>query len=439
MFKSISGSFLLLLVSTTVQAQLKPLQFTEYTLENGLHVILHRDATAPVVAVVLHYRVGSFDEDPRRTGFAHFFEHLMFEGTEKIPRGKLTEIIQSRGGSLNAYTRQDETVYHMVVPSHEVRLPLWLEAQRMRGLVVDSIGLETQRGVVKEERKVRYDNRAYGGSLEKIVAHLMKGTQYEWTPIGASQHIDSAGLDEFKAFYDKYYQPSNAILAVSGDFDEGLVRETIEAYYGGIPTAPRPMRPERGTPTLTKSITLDIEDNKARTPAVFMGLRGPAITSDDQPAMDIIIQVLSGGESSRLFRTLVDSLQLCSYAGGLAIPMEFDGLLYFYTGLAPGANPEVIQKALEGVLTNIADKGITSEEFEKARNVIETNLAGSRLGSYNKGLALTSAHRYEGSTAAVNTGVTRYESITLDEIKVVASRYLSSPVRVTLRYHPPKQ
>ena len=199
------------LVSTPATAQVKPLEFTEYDLDNGLHVILHEDHTAPVVATVVHYKVGSRDEDPQRTGFAHFFEHLMFESTDQIERGTIDKLITSAGGRLNAYTSIDETVYHFELPSNQVRLALWIEAQRMRGLKINDIGVETQRGVVKEERKNRYDNAPYGGWFEKVQAKLFDGTPYAWAPIGSAQHIDSASIAEFQAFYDQFYQPNNAI------------------------------------------------------------------------------------------------------------------------------------------------------------------------------------------------------------------------------------
>ena len=236
MFRMVGLAALMLLITiggTLASWGQKPLDFKEYDLPNGLHVILHEDHSAPVVATVVHYKVGSRDEDPARTGFAHFFEHLMFESTDKIERGTVDKMVNGAGGELNAFTSNDQTVYHFVLPSNQVRLGLWIEAQRMRKLQVNSIGVETQRGVVKEERKNRYDNAPYGGWLEKAQKALFEGTPYEWSPIGSAQHIDSASIAEFTAFYNQFYQPNNAILVVSGDFDETMIRETIDAFFGG--------------------------------------------------------------------------------------------------------------------------------------------------------------------------------------------------------------
>jgi len=293
----------------------KPLDFKEYDLPNGLHVILHEDHSAPVVATVVHYKVGSRDEDPARTGFAHFFEHLMFESTEKIERGTVDKMVNGAGGELNAFTSNDQTVYHFVLPSNQVRLGLWIEAQRMRKLQVNSIGVETQRGVVKEERKNRYDNAPYGGWLEKAQKALFAGTPYEWSPIGSAQHIDSASIAEFTSFYNQFYQPNNAILVVSGDFDEAMIRETIDAYFGGYAKAPEPKRPVVGDQKpLDGEIRETVNDPKAQLPALFIAYRAMNQTDPDAYAADLLTTIMSNGESSRMYRTLVDSLQIAVQA-----------------------------------------------------------------------------------------------------------------------------
>lgn len=179
----------------------KPIQFTEFDLDNGLHVILHQDNSTPTVATIVHYRTGSRYEDPKRTGFAHFFEHLMFEGTDSIARGQIGSMVSGVGGEVNAFTSFDKTVYHFKVPSNALQLAMWIDAQRMRDLKVDTIGVETQRGVVKEERKNSYENRPYGTWQEKMFMKLFGGSVYGWTPIGSSQHIDVASISEFREFY----------------------------------------------------------------------------------------------------------------------------------------------------------------------------------------------------------------------------------------------
>jgi predicted Zn-dependent peptidase len=296
------------------QRSFYPIRFTEFTLANGLHVILQRDTSAPVVATVLHYKVGSRNEEPGRTGFAHFFEHLMFEGTEHIPRASIDKYIQEAGGSLNAFTSFDATVYHFQLPAHQLPLALWIEAERMRRLRVDSVGVETQRGVVKEERKMRYDNSPYGDWMERMMARLFAGSPYAWTPIGASQHIDSARIEEFVRFYNTYYQPNNAVLAIVGDIDPEQTRRLVETYFGEYPRGPEPPPVTFSLGPLVGEYRDTVYDAKAPHAAVFIGWRGPKAGDPDAYAMEMLLDILSQGESSRLYRRLVDETQVAVQA-----------------------------------------------------------------------------------------------------------------------------
>lgn len=424
---------------TSATAQVTPLTFKEYDLPNGLHVILHEDHSAPVVATVLHYKVGSRDEDPARTGFAHFFEHLMFESTDAIERSTIDKMVNGAGGQLNAFTSNDQTVYHFVLPSNQVRLGLWIEAQRMRKLHVNSIGVETQRGVVKEERKNRYDNAPYGGWMEKTQAVLFKGTPYEWSPIGSAQHIDSASIPEFKAFYDAFYQPNNAILVVSGDFDEKIVRETIDAYFGGYAKAPEPKRPVVGElPPLPGEVRETINDPKAQLPALFMSYRGPKMTDDDSYALDVLSTIMSNGESSRLYTSLVDSQQVAVQAQFSIFPREYVGMLFFVGIAAPGKGLEDVEKAIDAEIARIVRDGVTDAELTKAKNITESNLIDGQSGVYQKALNLSNAYRFDGSTDAINNELAKYAKVTKADIQRVAKKYLDTKQRVVLTYLPVK-
>jgi predicted Zn-dependent peptidase len=432
-----SAAFMIGTIPTV--AQLKPLEFVEYDLPNGLHVILHEDHSAPVVATVLHYKVGSRDEDPRRTGFAHFFEHLMFESTDKIERASIDKLISGAGGQLNAFTSNDQTVYHFVVPSNQVRLALWIEAQRMRKLNVNSIGVETQRGVVKEERKNRYDNAPYGGWIEKSQALLFKGTPYEWAPIGSAQHIDSATINEFKAFYDEFYQPNNAVLVVSGDFDPTVIRETIDAYFGGYAKAPEPRRPViTGLKELSGEVRETINDQKAQLPAVFVTYRGMTQLDPDVYAADLLSTILSNGESSRMYKALVDSAQSAVQASVSLFPREYVGAVFCIGIVAPGKTPEEVEKGMYAELDRVMRDGVTDEELIKAKNITEAQSVGGRMGVYDKALALSDAYRFEKSTAAINDQMTKYLKVTKADIQRVAKRIFGSTQRVVLTYIPTK-
>src|SRR3954470_818734 len=225
----------LLIVSTPLQAQ--KIDFTEYNLDNGLHVILHQDKSAPVVAVSVMYHVGSKNEDTARTGFAHFFEHLLFEGTDNIKRGEFMKIVSDNGGENNANTTQDRTFYYEEFPSNDLKLGLWLESERMMHPVINEIGVKTQNEVVKEEKRQRIDNQPYGHLVEEVFTRLFTQHPYRWQPIGSMANLDAAKLDEFKAFFKKYYVPNNAVLSIAGDINIPKTKELVSAYFAPIPKA----------------------------------------------------------------------------------------------------------------------------------------------------------------------------------------------------------
>lgn len=420
-------------------AQTKPLSFKEYDLPNGLHVILHEDHRAPVVATIVHYKVGSRDEDPSRTGFAHFFEHLMFESTDKIERSTIDKMINGAGGELNAYTSNDETVYHFVLPSNQFRLALWIEAQRMRKLKVNTVGVETQRGVVKEERKNRYDNAAYGGWRETSQALLWKGTPYAWSPIGSSQHIDSAAIKEFEDFYNRFYQPNNAILVVAGDFDEKTARETIEAYFGGYAKAPIPPRPDFLKAMPYTGMQRDtIYDVRARLPGVFISWQGIGITDKDVYASELLNTILASGESSRLYHSVVDSAQVAVQAAFFNQPLEYGGIASAIGIVAPGKSVTDAEQAILRVLEDVATNGVTDDELKKAKNIAEAQFVGARSDMHSIAGGLASSFRYFGKTDLMNTELELYLKVTKADVQRVAKRLFSGTGRVTLIYIPKK-
>jgi predicted Zn-dependent peptidase len=422
-----------------MNAQVKPLDFKEYDLPNGLHVILHEDHSAPVVATVVHYKVGSRDEDPKRTGFAHFFEHLMFESTEMIERHTMDKLISGAGGQLNAYTSNDETVYHFVVPSTEVRLALWIESQRMRKLQVNAIGVETQRGVVKEERKNRYDNVPYGGWYEKMQNHLFRNSPYAWSPIGSSQHIDSASIGEFVEFYNEYYQPSNAILVVSGDFDEQLVKETVSAYFGPYPKAPEPRRPQfSGMSDSIVSARETVEDVKARLPRLFMGYKSISVNDADAYAIELLSTIMSQGESSRLYKTIVDSQQIAINVSLSNQLREYSGMTLIVGAASAGNSLDAVEQAIDVQLKDVMVGGVTDAELQKAKNIAEAQFVGSRTGMYNKALQLASYYRYYHDTGLINKELDRYMKVTREDIQRVAKRLFENKNRVVFYYLPSK-
>lgn len=423
--------------SLCMHAQMyKPLSFTEYTLPNGLHVILRQDQFAPVVTTVLWYRVGSRYEDPARTGFAHFFEHLMFEGTDSIARGELSKLVQQAGGELNAFTSFDQTVYHMRVPSNALPLALWIESQRMRGLKIDTIGVETQRGVVKEERKMRYENSPYGVWNIRMFQHLFAGSPYSWTPIGASQHIDSAAIAEFKQFYDTYYVPNNAVLVVSGDFDEPEVRRMINGYFGYLPPHPPVHRDTVMVPPLAGEIRDTINDPKAQLPAVFIGYRTVPEGHPDSYALQMLMDILANGESSRMYRKLVDQAQVAVQSSVFPYELEKVGAAILVGVAAPGRSIDTVEKMIYAEIDSVIAHGVTEAEFQKARNIAESRFIADKKGTYQTALALARAYAYFGNTSMVNTEMQRFYSVRREDLQRVARKYFGTPNRVVLTFIP---
>ncbi len=428
---------LLLMSSLAAQAQIyKPLTFTEYTLPNGLHVILRQDRTAPVVTTVVWYRVGSRYEDPKRTGFAHFFEHLMFEGTDSLKRGEISKLIQQAGGELNAFTSFDQTVYHMRVPSNALPLALWIESQRMRGLKIDTIGVETQRGVVKEERKMRYENSPYGVWNIRMFERLFAGTPYSWTPIGASQHIDSAAIAEFKQFYDQYYVPNNAVLVISGDFDEPEARSMVESYFGFQPPGPPPLRDSIPVPPFHGEIRDTIYDSKAQLPAVFIGYRTVPEGHPDSYALQMLMDILANGESSRMYRSLVDKAQVAVQSSVFPYELEKVGAAILVGVAAPGRSIDTVEKMMYAAIDSVIAHGVTEAEFVKARNIAEARFIADKKGTYQTALALARAYAFFENAAFVNTEMQRFYSIRREDLQRVAKKYFGTPNRVVLTFIP---
>ena len=238
-----------LLLAGGAQAQ-NNISFEEYDLDNGLHVILHEDHTTPIAAVTVLYHVGSKNENPERTGFAHFFEHLLFEGSENIKRGEFDSYVTNAGGALNANTSQDRTFYYELLPSNQMELGLWLESERMMHANIQQIGVETQREVVKEEKRQRVDNQPYGSWLENMMKNLYSEHPYNWVPIGSMDHLNAAQLDEFMNFYKKFYIPNNATLSIAGDIDVAKTKELVAAYFGSIPAGDPVVQPTVEEPAL---------------------------------------------------------------------------------------------------------------------------------------------------------------------------------------------
>jgi predicted Zn-dependent peptidase len=422
---------------TAMSQTFKPVKFEEYDLPNGLHVILYQERSAPVVAVRVYYHVGSKDERPDRTGFAHFFEHLMFEGSPNIKRGEYGKLIEAVGGELNAHTASDRTFYNEDVPSNQLRLALWMESERMHWLNVDSVGVETQRQVVKEERRNRYDNQPYGTFFLKMMEAVFKKSQYRWTPIGEAQYIDQASIQEFMDFYRTYYIPNNATLVVAGDFETAEAKKAIEEYFGAIPRGKEIVRDYIPEPPQTEERYMEVSEKHTPLPAVAYAWKTVPDGDKDMYPLDLLINIFARGNSSRLIRRLVDKDQLTVAVQPLALNMEKDGVFGFLAVAKQGIELSKVRAVLDEEIAKLIKDGISDEEFQKVKNQTLKDLVVQASSIGNVAFGLSHYYTIFKDTKRYNTEIDRYNAVTKQDIQRVAKKYLTKEGRNVIVYTVP--
>jgi predicted Zn-dependent peptidase len=425
-----------LLCSLNAQAQPVKINFTEYDLPNGLHVILHEDHSTPIVTTAVMYHVGSKNEDPQRTGFAHFFEHLLFEGSENIGRGEYMKLVQAAGGQLNANTTQDRTYYYETLPSNQLELALWMESERMLHAKIDTIGVETQRKVVKEEKKQRYDNTPYGQLLSVVYENEFTKHPYRWTPIGKEQYIDGATLGEFMDFYKTFYVPENAVLVVGGDFDAAKTKAWISKYFGTIPHGTKAIpRPTEVEPQQTAEKRVKFYDN-VQLPAVILGYHIPKMSDPDYYAIQLLTQLLSQGKSSRFQKAIVDQEQKALAVGAFALQNEDPGVAMMFGIANSGVSPEDLEKAMETEVDKVVNTEISEEEYQKLINQAESDFVTQNQRSAGVVNNLATYYTFFKDANLINTELEKYTKITRADLKRVAAKYFTKNNRLVVYYLP---
>lgn len=428
--------YLFIAFASANYAQMNKIEFVEYDLDNGLHVILHKDNSTPIVAIGVMYHVGSKNELPNRTGFAHFFEHLMFEGSKYIDRGEYTKYVEKAGGVLNANTTKDRTYYYEILPSNQLDLGLWLESERMLHAKVDTIGINTQREVVKEERRQRYGNQPYGTVFMEIFKRAFSQHPYKWPVIGYMAHLNAANKTDFKNFYDMFYVPNNAVLTIAGDINIEETKAAIKKYFGPIPAGTSDIRrPDVDVSLMQKEIRDTIYDN-ITLPAVIMAYRAPAMDSKDYYAVDMIASVLSRGESSRMKEKIVHEKQLAINVFNFAYGLEDAGLSIFFGITSLGVNPHDLEVAMNKEIEKIKTELITEREYQKIQNQIEANFVNSNSTMSGIASSLATYYTFYGDTDMINKELQRYKAVTREDIKEAANKYLKKENRVVLYYLP---
>jgi zinc protease len=422
------------LTSSPLAAQGKPeevrppkLNYTTHKLVNGLQVILLENHEVPIINLQVWYHVGSKDEPPGHTGFAHLFEHLMFKGSAHVAAEEHSRIIESVGGFDNAETGDDVTQFFETFPSNYLERVLWLEADRMGSLNVSEENFKSEREVVKEERRVRVDNQPYGYLQEDLRAAAFSVHGYQHTPIGSMEDLDKATIQDVRDFFNTYYRPNNATLVIVGDFDSAQALAWTKKYFDGIPPSAKPI-PRLNNPEPRQTAERVVKKSYSNTPlpAVVIGYKIPARYAPDAYPLDLASNILAGGESSRLYQTLVYKEQIAVQAAGFGAFSEDPNLFWAYAIMNQGHTAEEGEKALVGVLDELKTTPVEAKDLEKAKNQEISGFVLGRDTDQEKAEALASAAVIGKNPALANTELDHYLTISPADIQRVAKDYFES-------------
>ncbi|MGD0012743.1 MAG: pitrilysin family protein [Terriglobia bacterium] len=406
------------------QPKLPRVEFTDQKLENGLRVFIAVDRTAPLFGISVTYNVGSRNERPGRTGFAHLFEHMMFEGSENVGKGEHFILIFNNGGNMNGTTNEDRTNYFEALPKNQLDLGLFLESDRMRALAVNQSNLDNQRNAVQEERRLGVDNQPYGKAFLDIDNLAYDNFAYKHSTIGEMADLNAASVDDVKEFFRIYYAPNNAVLTLVGDLDPAQTLEKVKKYFGSIPSQPAPPPVNMTEPSHYGERREIIYDPLARTPLVIMAYHIPPGNTPDNEALHVLASVLSQGESSRLYLRLVKEKQFATQVFAQADERRGPSILYVYAFLRPGVKPEDCEKAIRDEIAAVQKDGITTEEVEKARVQFLREQIQTRQSDLYTAMRIGQYAVYFGDPDLINTVVDKFNAVTADQVKEAAQKYL---------------
>ena len=430
-------AFMLMGVLATAQK----VEFEEFTLDNGLHVILHQDNTAPVITVGVMHDVGGKDlggtNNPERTGFAHFFEHLLASGpTKNIEKGSWRDIRAANGGSGNANTSLDRTYYFQTFPSNNLELALWMESERLLHPIIDQDAVDTQNEVVKEEKRLRYDNSPYGQILFSITESLFQKHPYKNKNIGEMEHLDAATLEEFQGYFDKWYVPSNAVMVVAGDFDSDKTKKMVHDYFDAIPRADKPIRDFPMEEPITQTIQKKVYDPNIQIPAIIAAYRTPPQTERDNFVLDMVSSYLSSGKSSVLYKKLVD-VQKQALAVQAVNLSQKDGGIYALFAIPLGkVTLKTLLDEMDSEIEKMKSELISEKDYQKLQNQFESQFVNSNSSIEGIAGSLATYYMLYNDVNLINTQLDIYKSITREEIQSAVKKYLNSNQRVEIEYLP---
>lgn len=412
--------------------ELPSLDIEEYRLENGLRVVLNRDESVPVVAVAVYYDVGSRNEREGRTGFAHLFEHMMFQGSANVPKAGHFQYIMKAGGTMNGTTSSERTNYYETMPASQLPLALWLESDRMRSLAVTQENLDNQREAVKEEKRLRYDNQPYGQIFDIITSMIYRNFANAHSTIGSREDLDDATVEDVQEFFRVYYAPNNAVLTLSGSFDPAMAKELIEKYFGDIPAQPAPPSIDVSEPAEVADDYREWHDPHAPLPAFLMGWKIPQRNTHEFKALYLAGKLLYDGDSSRLYQKLVKGDESVVQLFGFTDERRGPSSIYIGAIPKPEEDLSKIRTVIMTEIENIAAHGPTADEMQKLHNQLLNDSVRLRQSSMARAQQIAEYALYDGDPNLINRELEELLAIRPDEIRKAVSEYLNTENRSLL-------
>lgn len=418
-----------------LQAQTSPgvrVNFKETTLKNGLRVITVEDHSAPVIALAITYNVGSRNERQGRTGFAHLFEHMMFKGSQNVGTGEHFYLVFNNGGNMNGSTNEDRTNYYEALPANQLELALFLEADRMRSLVINKDNLDNQRNAVQEERRQGLDNQPYGKSGEVHQELIYDNFAYKHTTIGSMEDLNAASVEDVASFFKLYYAPNNAVLTLVGDFNTNDALKKIKQNFEAIPQQPTPPAVDMTEPSQKAERRANVDDALARAPQVDIAFKAVPGNTADFYALQVLSASLQSGQSSRLYQALVKDKQLVTNVGGFMDEKRGTGALYISATLKPGGKPADVEAVIYDEITRLQKEGIADWELQKAKNNTRRTFINGLQSSLSRAVSMGQYTVYYNEPNLINTRLDKVNAVTRADVQRVADKYLTASNRTVV-------
>jgi predicted Zn-dependent peptidase len=425
----LSIASLLVLTASAQQTRKTNVAFKDLRLKNGLRVLLVEDHSAPVISLAVNYDVGSRNERQGRTGFAHLFEHMMFQGSENVGKSEHFILIETNGGGMNGTTSEERTLYFETLPANQLELALFLESDRMRGLDISKENLDNQRNAVQEERRLGLDNQPYGRLFEKFDETMYDNFAYKHSVIGSMEDLNAASVEDVRQFFRIYYAPNNAVLAVVGDFKPDDALAKIKKYFEPVPSQPKPETVDTTEPAQTSERRYTVDDPLAQLPLLLIGYKGLIGNTPDAYALQVLGTVLGSGQSSRLYQKLVKEKQLALGASSFSDARRGPGSFQINVNIAPGKKAEDAEAAVYEEITKLQKEPIADWEMEKAKQFARRNAIQSRQSSLGLAINLVEATVAYNDPNLVNNRYDKIAAVTKADVQRVANTYLKSTSR----------